>query len=54
MRLFNNTLYYNQKMHRHANEAEMGLSDLANVTSLNDVLLTSSSDVFLQVVFFLN
>jgi len=39
-----------QKMHRHANEAEMGLSSLANVTSLNDVLLTSPGDVFFQVV----
>jgi len=34
------------KMHRHANEAELGLSSLANVTSLNDVLLTSPGDVF--------
>ena len=39
-----------QKMHRHANEAEMGLSSLANVTSLNDVLLTSPGDVFFQVI----
>ena len=36
-------------MHRHAKEAEMGLSSLANVTSLNEVLLTSPGDVFLQV-----
>ena len=35
-------------MHRHAKEAEMGLSSLANVTSLNEVLLTSPGDVFLQ------
>ncbi len=36
-------------MHRHAKEAEIGLSSLANVTSLNEVLLTSPGDVFLQV-----
>ena len=39
-----------QKMHRHANEAELGLSSLANVTSLNDVLLTSPGDVFFHVI----
>lgn len=39
-------------MHRHANEAELGLSSLANVTSLNDVLLTSPGDVFFQVMFY--
>ena len=36
-------------MHRHAKEAEMGLSSLANVTSLKEVLFTSPGDVFLQV-----
>lgn len=35
------------KMHRHAKEAEMGLSSLANVTSLSEVLLISPGDVFL-------
>jgi hypothetical protein len=37
-------------MHRHAKEAEMGLSSLANVTSLSEVILTSPGDVFLQVL----
>lgn len=36
-------------MHRHANEAEMGLGSLANVTSLTDVLVSSPTDVFIQV-----
>lgn len=36
-------------MHRHAKEAEMGLSSLANVTSLSEVLLISPGDVFLPV-----
>lgn len=36
-------------MHRHGKEAEMGLSELANVTSLSEIIFASTGDVFLQV-----